>query len=488
MALRLAILFAAMLALGHAGPGLAGPSVGAPDETEKHPTEGLVLARPSGYEARPVPPGQAGLVLFYAPSDAPRDVAAPATLRIYRVPHKGDAGLALERWALDTFRPRRLEPERSVRERHGRAPHRFSGELLGADGAPRALFVHGWASAEDLIVVVGEGEPVRAKDERRAWERCADSMRFDERRDDTSKRTQWERYYGQRRFSQPEQRVELRLALVEGWEVRDTEHYVVLYHGVADAPLLDLVAARLEALRARFCTDFPPDGAVDTLPVVRICRDRGEYLTYGGESWTSGFFNPNVGELVLYDAREDVGAALDENHPMLGTLHHEACHQYLHATAGALPLHTWFDEGTAEFYAGARFGGGRLVAVEPLPGRAAWLRSELARRPGPTLDALLGMDQRTFYADSTLHYTMAWSFVHFLRTSPDPTHPRLVASYLAALKRAWRAEVEALGRLGVTTTSLEAARLSARRAALEATFGRVDLESLEAAWRAHARR
>ena len=458
------------------------------DETEKHPTEGLVLARPSGYEARPVPPGLPGLVLFYAPIDAPRDAAAPATLRIYRVPHTGGAALALERWALDTFRPRRLAPERAVRERHGRAPHRFSGELLGTDGAPRTLFVHGWASAEDLIVVVGEGEPGRARLERRAWERCADSMRFEERRDDTSKRTQWERYYGQRRFSQPEQRVELRLALVEGWEVRDSEHYIVLYHGRADAPLLCIVAARLEALRARFLTDFPPDGAVDTLPVVRICRDRGEYLTYGGEAWTSGFFNPAVGELVLYDAREDVDAELDENHPMLGTLHHEACHQYLHATAGALPLHTWFDEGTAEIYAGARFGGGRLVALEPVPGRAAWLRAELGKRPGPTLEALLGMDQRTFYADSTLHYTMAWSFVSYLRTSPDPTHPRLLATYFDALKPAWRAEVEALGRRGVTSAGVAAAQNAARRVALDAAFGNVDLVALEAAWRVYALR
>jgi hypothetical protein len=478
MVLCLALLLATALAPG-------GTTV---DETEKHPTEGLVLARPSGYEARPLPPGQPGLVLFYAPSDAPRASAAPATLRVYRVPHTGDAAMALERWALDTFRPRRLAPERAVRERDGRAPHRFSGELLGADGAPRALFVHGWASAEDLIVVVGEGETVRAKSERRAWERCADSMRFDERRDDTARRTQWERHYGQRRFSQPAERVEVRLALVEGWEVRDTEHYMVLYHGRADAPLLDLVAARVETLRARFLVDFPPDGAVDTLPVVRVCRDRGEYLTYGGEAWTSGFFNPNVGELVLYDAREDVDAELDENHPMLGTLHHEACHQYLHATAGALPLHTWFDEGTAEVYAGARFGAGRLVALEPLQGRAAWLRSELAKRPGPSLEALLGMDQRTFYADSTLHYTMAWSFVSYLRTSRDPAHPRLLTLYLDALKRAWRAEIEALGRRGVTSAGLAAAKAAARRAALDAALGKLDLAALEAAWRAHMMR
>jgi hypothetical protein len=318
-----------------------------------------------------------------------------------------------------------------------------------------------------LIVVVGEGELALARTERRAWERCADSMRFDAPRDDTSKRTQWERYYGQRRFSEPEQRVELRLGLVEGWEVRDTEHYVVLYHGSPNAPLLDLVAARVETLRARFLTDFPPDGQTERLPVVRVCRDRGEYLTYGGESWTAGFFNPNVGELVLYDAREDADAALDENHPLLATLHHEACHQYLHATAGSLPLHTWFDEGTAEFYAGARFGGGRLLSVEPLRDRAVWLRAELGKRSGPALGELLAMDQRTFYADATLHYTMGWSFVHFLRTSKESTHRQILTTYLDALKRAWQRSVEASRRSGPTgpagaTSATRAPRRSAR--------------------------
>ncbi|MEZ6015234.1 MAG: DUF1570 domain-containing protein [Planctomycetota bacterium] len=468
---------------------LAAPVAPAPgDETEKHPTLGLVLARPTGYEARPVPPGQPGLLLFYAPSDAPRDAVAAATLRVYRVPYQGDPALALERWTLDTFRPRKLEPERSVRERYGRTPHRFSGELLAADGGARALFVHGWSADGDLVVVVGEGDVVRARTERRTWERCAESMRFEAPRDDIAKRTQWERYYGQRRFSQPEQRVALRLALVEGWEVRDTEHYVVLYHGALDAPLLELVALRLEALRERFLREFPPDGVVDALPVVRVCRDRGEYLTYGGESWTAGFFNPNVGELVLYDAREDASAPLDENHPLLGTLHHEACHQYLYATAGALPLHTWFDEGTAEHFAGARFRAGRLVSIEALSDRAAWLKGQLATTPGPTLDALLHMDQRTFYAAAAMHYAMAWSFVHYLRTEADPQHARLLDRYLEALKREWRREVDQLGRRGVTSASLEAARASARQAALSSALTGVELGALEAAWRAYAGR
>lgn len=469
---------------------LAGPLAAAPgfDETEKHPTHGLVLARPSGFEARPVPPGQPGLLLFYAPADAPSDRAAPATLRIYRVPLRGEPAAALERWALDTFRPRKLAAERSVRERYGRTPHRFVGELAVEGGAARELFVHGWASADDLIVVVGEASQERARDARRAFERCADSMRFEEVREDVARRTQWERYYGQRRFSQPEQRVELRLGLVEGWEVRDTEHYIVLFHGAADHPLLELVASQLEALRARFVRDFPPDGAVDGLPVVRICRDRGEYLTYGGETWTSGFFNANVGELVLYDAREERGTALDENHPMLATLHHEACHQYLFATSGAVPLHTWFDEGTAEFYAGARFSGGRLTGIEGLADRAAWLKRELAERSGPDLATLLAMDQPTFYADAALHYAMAWSLVHFLRTSGDPRHTRFLEAYYGELVRTWRREVEALGRRGVTPATLEAARSSARRAALGAAAASLPFDELERVWRAHARR
>jgi len=461
-----------------------------PDETEKHPQHGLVLARPTGFEARPIPPGQPGLLLFYAPSDAPQNTAAPATLRVFRITAQGDPALALERWVLATFRPRRLESERAVRERYGRTPLRFGGELLADDGEARYLFVHGWVAPDraDILVVVGEGETPRERDDRRAFERCADSMRFEAPREDERARTRWERYYGQRRFTQPEQRVELRLALLPGWEVRDTEHYVILYHGQPDAPLLALMAQRLETLRARFLHDFAPDGVVDSLPVVRVCRDRGEYLTYGGESWTAGYFNPNVGELVLYDPRTDGTEDLDENHPLLGTLHHEACHQYLFATAGALPLHTWFDEGTAEFYAGARFEHGRLVTIDPLADRAAWLKSELAARETPSLATLLGLDQERFYADAALHYTMAWSFVHYLRTATDGEGERLLDLYLDTLKRAWRREFEDLGRRVVTQSSLAAARTAAQSEALRAFLERAELARLERAWRDHTQR
>ena len=150
-------------------------------KTEKHPELGLVVVRPSRYEARAIPPGEEALVLFYAPKDAPKDKVSPATLRVYKAAFRGDPAVAVERWVLDTFRPRRLEPERSVRERYGRKPHRFEGELVTDEGEVRELFVHAWAGPDDLVIAVGEGDSKTARRDRRQWERFADSMKFDRR-------------------------------------------------------------------------------------------------------------------------------------------------------------------------------------------------------------------------------------------------------------------------------------------------------------------
>lgn len=462
---------------------LAAPALA--DRTEKYPEQGFSIDRPTRFEARPAPPDVGGLLLVFAPRDAPTDQRAPVTHMVFRVPG-ATSEADVRRWIQARLQPVELAPERSVRKRYGRRPARFVGEIDDPDVGERVLFVHAWMGDDDAVVFVGECAPDIERRELRGFDRVADSFRFFDSEEESERREEWKRHY--RRSSLPfvDERIEVAAALVPGWEVRDTKHSMVLYHGSATSPVLGQITAHLEAIRARFAEDLPPDRPIDQLSVVRVCRDRGEYLTYGGNPSTVGFFNPETQELVFYDARTEREGELPAGHPVLQVLYHEACHQFLHHTASALSPHSWYDEGTAEYYAGAQLVRGRVQSIERLPQREAYLRRPEVAARMPSLARLLRMTQRQFYADADVNYSMGYAFVRFLIASPAAQgHPRwrgVHARYFEALRAAWRREAEALALSGINAERYAAAIERAREAALEVAFEGVEIDRLEAAF------
>lgn len=463
---------------------LAAAPASALDLTSRHPEHGFSLGRPSSFEARPVPPGAEGLLLVHAPKLAPKDRRAPVTHQVFAVEDVATAD-DLQRWVLGTFKPSELERERSVRKRHGRTPARFTGEFRGDDGETRALFVHGWIEGTRALVFVGECEPRIERRETRVFARIASSFRFFGQAEIDEERARWTRRYRRTRLPHVEERIDVASALVDGWAVRDTQHSIVLYHGPESAPVLGQIADELVAVRRRFAADFPPDRPAGSLSVVRVCRDRGEYLTFGGNPGTVGHFNPNTQELVLYDAREVREGRLPAGHPTLRTLYHEACHQFVHHTASAVRPHAWYDEGTAEFYAGAVVERGRVSRVEGLGEREQFLRTRLAGGSFAGLESLLRMSQEEYYANPDVNYSMGYALVRFLRTSAaaqaEGAWGGLLERYFAELRAGWRLEAEGVALSGMTGARLRAAAGRARDRALEAALDGVDVAELEEA-------
>lgn len=460
--------------------------------TEKHAEHGFSLARTSSFEARPVPSDEAEMLLIYAPKDAPQDRRAPVTHAVYRIEGGGDPSLDLQRWILGALSPSSLEKVRSVRVRYGRKPARFTGERFDEDGNRRSLFVHGWASDEDLIVFVGECEVSMWRREKRAMERVASSFEFFTKSEVSAQREKWTRRYRRSSLPHREERIDVASKLVDGWSVRDTKHSIILYHGPSDAPVLAQIARNLIAIRGRFALDFPPDRPLDALSVVRVCRDRGEYLTYGGNPSTVGYFNSQTQELVFFDARVEKSGSMPDDHPTMRTLYHEACHQFLHHTASALSPHSWFDEGTAEFYAGAHLHLGQVKGIGGLDDRERFLRESTVQSRLPALEDLLGMDQQTFYANADVNYSMAYAFVRFLRSAPEAEREHewkgLLERYFESLRKTWRREAESLVLSGLNVTAYRAAVERSRAAALEAALIGVDLADLEATFVAWTRK
>lgn len=464
---------------------LLGAEAAAFDRTDKHPEHGFSVSRPSSFEARPVPPGDDELLIVYAPKDAPQDRRAPVTHNVYRVEALSTAA-EVQRWVLRNFQPSELESERSVRKRYGRSPARFTGSFFDDEGKPRSLFVHAWMGPEEAIVFVGECEPKIERRETRVFNRAATSFRFFTQAEMDEQRAKWARRYRRTRLPHIEERIEVASALVEGWAVRDTEHSIVLYHGPSDGPVLEQIAQDLVAVRKRFERDFPPDRPTETLSVVRVCRDRGEYLTFGGNPATVGHFNPNTKELVLYDAREVREGPMPAGHQTMRTLYHEACHQFVHHTASALSPHSWYDEGTAEFYAGSVLERGRVVEIAGLTDRERYLRSQLVTGELPPLEGLLRMTQEQFYADANVNYSMGYAFVRFLRTSSAAQRTRgwsdFLERYFEELRTRWRLEAEGLALSGLSGPKYFAAIERSRGRALEAALEGVELDELEAAF------
>ena len=475
----------AALALGASAPS-------APVERlDRYPTLGFAFERSSRLEARQVPPDAEGLLLLFAPQDAPRDQVAPVTQRVYRIEDAGLDHAALRAWTQRRFPAAELAEERAVRERYGRSPLRLEGAHATEEGE-RGLFVHAWVGPADAVVFVGECEARAFRRERRGFERAAGSFRFFEQADTDAARRRWEARYRRSRLPFEEQRIEVGLGLAEGWTVTDTQDAMVLFHGSERSSLPDQLADGMEAVRRRLRKDLPPDAPIESLAVVRICRDRGEYLTYGGSPSTVGYFNPGVGELVLYDARTDADGPLPVGHPTMRTLFHETCHQYLHQVTSAAAPHTWFGEGLSEYYSGCRPRAGRVEAVDSLEDSLATLRRPEVRAALPPLSVLLTCSQETFYAQAALCYPYSYALVRFLLTSEEargrPAWSGMVDRYFLGLREAWRAEVERLALRGITRSEYARSMGRAQAEALEAALEGVDLPELEQALNAWIQR
>src|SRR5262249_55766914 len=91
---------------------------------------------------------------------------------------------------------------------------------------------------------------------------------------------------------------------------------------------------------------YPPDHPITAVSIVRVCGSRDEYLGYGGSQNSGGYWYFVARELVIFDQRP--------HEETLPTINHEAFHQYIFYFYGKPDPHPWYNEGTGDFYAGAK--------------------------------------------------------------------------------------------------------------------------------------
>ncbi len=259
-------------------------------------------------------------------------------------------------------------------------------------------------------------------------------------------------------------RNEIERGLVQGWDVlvSKNRNYVIVYNTAngKNKLLAKVIADRIEAIREQvYERIFPPAAKIESVSIVRICKDQEEYFKYGGPGGSAGYWSDDTEELVFYDASP---AKLPDD-DTVAVLYHEAFHQYIYYSVGEVAPHSWFNEGTGDYFAGARYSGGKFT-IKPFNWRVETIHKAIRTGPVPVeikkdedgdvklhfdwtvegyipLEAFVQMSQREYYGPLIGNcYAQGWSFNYFLREAV-PKNPKwnekwgkILSTYFDTLK------------------------------------------------------
>ncbi len=232
--------------------------------------------------------------------------------------------------------------------------------------------------------------------------------------------------------------VRAQVANYDEWASTDAEDVTVLDNldaGVR-ARFVSALTNSLPRLRHEYATRVPsPLVGTNALAVVRVFRNREEYLAYVGieQKWTAAVWSPLRRELVLYHPE----AGMDQ---LLRTIWHEAFHQYLAYAGSMIESSPWFNEGHAQLFEHLSFDhkGNAVFARDE---QAAAYVHEYTAELAEVLPSVLLMDYAAFYAgtaeDVAAKYRLAWSIAYFLEVGAPKIrfqpYASLRADYVKAL-------------------------------------------------------
>jgi len=306
-----------------------------------------------------------------------------------------------------------------------------------------------------------------------------------------------------------------------GWNLFETPNYFILSNNT-DKEFMDEMMVRIEAIRKSYEETYPPDKVIELkkqrdanlakkkaedaaagkpaegeeeaeqepaeeeagrtaaksadpmeesrCSVVRVVNNADQYQSYGGPRGSAGYWSSYHKELVIYDDQ-----AIGGRKNTWATMNHEAFHQYIYYFFGNLAPHSWYNEGTGDFYAGYQLKNSRFE-LKPFDWRVQTIKGAL-REAGDgkqtyiPLKELVRYTQAEYYGknkydiDGGENYAQGWSFVWFLRTGPKNAR---------GWNPAWTPILDTYLRVLVLTDDLDQA--------VDQAFAGIDFDQLEKAW------
>jgi len=245
----------------------------------------------------------------------------------------------------------------------------------------------------------------------------------------------------------------------------------------------------------RTSTGGPTPLELSRCSVVRVCKSQGQYSEYGGPFGSAGYWNYRDEELVIYDDKAGGGRS-----DSWATLNHEAFHQYIFYFYGNLAPHSWYNEGTGDFFAGYQLKAGRFT-LKPFDWRVQTIREAIKSGDYVPMEEFFRYTQRDYYGENIgQNYAQGWSLIYFLRTGKKSAKgwnsdwDSLLDDYLDALNDAWidvkvenilKDDIE-IGEDGTITFDFsDSSEEDARSKAVEIAIAGIDWEEFEAAWKAY---
>ncbi len=310
-----------------------------------------------------------------------------------------------------------------------------------------------------------------------------------------------------------------------GWALYETPNYFIISNNT-DKEFLDEMMIRLEAIRSSYEETYPPETVLelkrlrdearakrkaeeaasgtpkspedgeedeeeepeeDGVPgrtsargataleqsrcsVVRVVQNESQYTSYGGPPGSAGYWSSGQQELVIYDDKAQGG-----RRNTWATMNHEAFHQYIYYFFGNLAPHSWYNEGTGDFYAGYQLKNSRFE-LKPFDWRIQTIKEALRQRSSGKqtfipLKELVRYTQGEYYGGNKhglsggQNYAQGWSFIWFLRTGSKNAR---------GWNKAWTPILDEYLKTLVLTDDLDKA--------VDQAFSGVDFDELEAAW------
>ncbi len=254
--------------------------------------------------------------------------------------------------------------------------------------------------------------------------------------------------------------LEREVAKLDGWRLLESENYFILTDD-EDKDFMEELIVRLEAIRDIYEEHYPAEEAraivrrpkkvdeaepaggerpgaeseeakpryaaeetsaaldpveASRMSVLRVCKNAQAYHSYGGPKESAGYWNAADEELVVYDDQSGGG-----RRDTWITLNHEAFHQYIYYFYGAIHPHSWYNEGTGDFYSGYELKHNRFILKEN-PWRKTTVQELIRSGKHAPLKEFVTWSRDEYYGhndrelEGSSCYAQGWSLVYFLRT------------------------------------------------------------------------
>ncbi len=212
---------------------------------------------------------------------------------------------------------------------------------------------------------------------------------------------------------------------LKDWWYLELPHYVLTSNmDTRSRRLVTLIQEDIEEVRGQYAALSPPRVPITDVSVVRVFRDRAQYLDYIPREmkWSGGIWMPGKKELVISPV--DTNRPNESRRITLLTVYHEAYHQYMFYALGGRTLPPWIDEGHATLFEGCDVDARRhTVDLEEEPSRVAGFMKVLDEGRPLRLDRFMRLDLAAFYrGDLAANYSTAYALVYFLRKA-FPQYP-----------------------------------------------------------------